>query len=340
MPSYSDILHLSTPEDFLRFNSDVAVASGATLLVGGVYLMLTLMALRDLRRHAHPRAMPNKIVHWTIIFLWLIFTASIALQVARLMLEIRWPRLTSPEIPLGERYISILDRQMGLQLAMNMLQPIPVQPVPNYFDYSIQTYSLDIVGIGRFALEYLAVAVVNLHGISPYLYPAQLSFSIAVNGAATIAIGIKAWQHRVLTRDIRNASSGPVYILIVVVEAGAFLCFTQMMNLAMFIVGVLIDYKIDSPFLLAASVLSAFGDTVVAAYPALIVTVLSFRGSVLEKTTSMLFSTVIYEERESKEVQQRGGRLTTIQFAGSSQSLDSVTDASRGSLHTKRKAWA
>ncbi|KAH8801256.1 hypothetical protein DL96DRAFT_1635725 [Flagelloscypha sp. PMI_526] len=360
MASASDTLHLTTPEDFLRFNSDLAIASSAALLSGavsyGVYLVLTLMALRELRKRSRLRAMPISILYWTILFLWAIFTVAVSLQVASSMLLIRWPRLTSSGTSLNDRYNVILGRQAKLQQVMYMLQPIPymaADAIPIWRAYVFWSHSRAMrtflcallviniaVCIARSILEYLTVAVKSLHPISPFLYPIQLAFSVAANGAATIAIGIRAWHHRVLMKEIRNTASGPVYILLVVVEAGAFLCVTQITNLTIFIVGVLIEYKIDSPFLLAASVLSAFGDTVAAAYPALIVNFLSVRGSVLENTTSVLFSTVIYEGREMQEVQQGGGRLTSIQFAVHSQSLEPVAEASRSSLDTERKSRA
>ena len=87
----------------------------------------------------------------------------------------------------------------------------------------------------------------NLAMLRPFLYPAQLGISTLSNVLVTTAIGIRAWyepttpcsrmciheylslrrHHRELAQNLRRSSTSPVSVLVILVEAGALLCFTQ-----------------------------------------------------------------------------------------------------------------
>ncbi|KAH8822244.1 hypothetical protein DL96DRAFT_1620545 [Flagelloscypha sp. PMI_526] len=259
------------------------------------------------------------------------------------MVLLRWPRITSPAVSFRERYNSVIAQYSKLQKAMFMLHPFPymaADAVPIWRAYVLWPHSrkakallITVCGLNmvfcvtRSILEYIVFEFPRLHKMAPFLYPAQLAFSTITNGVVTIAIGIRAWHHRELTKDLRRTSSNPVYILLVLVEAGAFLCITQTLNLIMAFLGFFLGASLTSPYLLTGMVFSIFGDTVAAAYPALIVIVLSFRGSMLERTHQGLTGTLYRSEGGVVEMQQgREGRLTTIQFAASGgQSIDSRT---------------
>ncbi|KAH8822329.1 hypothetical protein DL96DRAFT_348215 [Flagelloscypha sp. PMI_526] len=193
------------------------------------------------------------------------------------------------------------------------------------------------VCVTRSILAYLVEAVDGLQRISPFLYPGQLGFSTITNAGVTIAIGIRAWHHRELTKDLRRTSSNPVYALLVLVEAGAFLCFTQVLNLVLSICEVHYGSVPNHPFALAASVSGSIGDTVAAAYPALIVIVLSFHGSMLDGT-HQLAGTLYRSDGGMAEMEQGiEGRLPTIQFAVSGQSLETRTRSNSTSMGTNQE---
>ncbi|KAH8801240.1 hypothetical protein DL96DRAFT_789811 [Flagelloscypha sp. PMI_526] len=351
MSSYDD-RELNTPENFLLLTSDLAIESSVILLSGGVsygvYLVLTLISWQTLRTRPYPYSRPTQVLRWTILFLWAIFTVSVSLQASSYMLVLRWPRLNSSTISLQSRYGAVINVQGKLQQAMYVLHPIPymaADAVPIWRAYALWSHSRKMktfliivcavniaVCISRSILEYLVVELTRLNGISQYLYPVQLAFSVITNGVATIAIGIRAWHHRELTKDIGRTSSSPLSILLALVEAGAFLCFTQVVNLTMYTFGFLVKYKINSPYLLAAVVFAGFGDTVAAGYPALIVIVLSYQGSLLERTSHVSSTAYDPEERDGSEMQEGGERITTIQFAVSAQPLESHSCPNSSSL--------
>ncbi|KAH8795164.1 hypothetical protein DL96DRAFT_1649433 [Flagelloscypha sp. PMI_526] len=130
--------------------------------------------------------------------------------------------------------------------AMGLFEPIPYMAadvVPIWRAYTLGAHSRTarlilliacglnmLVGVTRIILEPLTFSIENLGYIEYYLYPAQLGFSTATNALVTIAIGVRAWHHRDLTQDIRRSSPSPVYVLVILVEAGAILCFTQVME--------------------------------------------------------------------------------------------------------------
>ncbi|KAH8818797.1 hypothetical protein DL96DRAFT_1820194 [Flagelloscypha sp. PMI_526] len=338
-------LSLETPEDFLLFNSGLAIEASVALLSGalcyGVYIALAVISLQILGKRSQASTRPTKILYWAILFLWVIFSASVSIQAAGWMLLLRWPKLAPSTIPLKERYKSGLNAYVKLFKVTMVLHPIPyavADAVPIWRAYVIWSNSRKTkvilitvcasniaVCFARSILEYLAVKVHSLDNISPFLYPAQLAVSAITNGVVTIAIGIRAWRHRELTKDLRRASSNPVYILLILVEAGALLCLTQILNLTMAIMGFLLGYNSTSPYRLAGAVISIFGDTVIAAYPSLTVIVLSFRGSMLESPTNLLPGTLYHGEGDIPEINQVGEvRLMASQFALAGPSLAST----------------
>ncbi|KAH8823726.1 hypothetical protein DL96DRAFT_235767 [Flagelloscypha sp. PMI_526] len=352
-----DGLQLETPEDFLLLLSDIAFNASVSLLSGalcyGVFLVLTLIALHLLGQRPIPRSRPTKILHWTIHFLLVTFTVSVSLQAGGYMLKLRWPRLGSPDTPLKERYHTGLDIYQKFLKGMLMLHPIPymiADAVPIWRAYVLWSHSRKVrvlliavcvvnmaVCLTRSVLEYLGE-------ITQFLYPAQLAFSTITNTVVTIAIGIRAWHHRALAKDLRRTSSQPINILLALVEAGALLCFTQVVNLTLVICGFLLGSRITSPFLLAAVVFSIFGDTVAAAYPALIVIILSFRGSTLEQTSDLPLGMLTHAEGIASKMGERAGggegRLTTIQFATSAPSSESTIDLDSSGLYLDRRRKA
>ncbi|KAH8822328.1 hypothetical protein DL96DRAFT_1714662 [Flagelloscypha sp. PMI_526] len=294
----------NTPEDFLLFNSDMAIGISASLLSGafcyGVFVVLTLVALQILGKRPAPHARPTKILLWTIIFLWGFFTAFVSLQAVGYIQVLRWPRMGPSEQALKERYNSMVRAHKKVLQAIYTLHPIPymiADAVPIWRAYLLWAHSklartvlvtLCLINmcfcVTRSVLEFLVNMLDSVHVISKFLYPTQLGFSTVTNAVVTIAIGIRAWHHRELTKDLRRTSSSPVYVLIVLVEAGAFLCFTQVVNLVMTICSFSFGSGPNSPFSLTGFIFGAIGDTVAAAYPALIVIVLSFCGSMLDAT--------------------------------------------------------
>ncbi|KAH8823763.1 hypothetical protein DL96DRAFT_1615411 [Flagelloscypha sp. PMI_526] len=341
----------NTPEDFLLFNSDLAINSSVALLGGalcyGVFLALSLTALHTLGQRTEPQARPTRILRWTIVFLLCSFTLSVSLQAASYMLLIRWPRNGSSNLPLKVRYAAGQASFMKLFKPVLVLQPVPyivADAVPIWRAYILWSASrkarmllvtVCIINMVFFVtisiLAYLAFSVDGLHKMSPYVYPAQLAFSTTTNGIVTIAIGIRAWHIREQTKELRRTSSSSAYILIVMVEAGALLCFTQILNLTMAVLSIFFGQQLLSPCLLAASVFSVFGDTVAAAYPALIVIVFSFRGSMLD-ATNISPGTLYRSDGNALERQQGVGGLTTIQFA-TEQSPTSRIASNSTSLH-------
>ncbi|KAH8822348.1 hypothetical protein DL96DRAFT_1748618 [Flagelloscypha sp. PMI_526] len=164
-----------------------------------------------------------------------------------------------------------------------------------------------------------------------------LGFSTITNALVTIAIGIRAWYLRDLTEDIRRSSPSPVYVLVILVEAGAIMCFTQILNLTL---NIIMAQNYVNGLTLAASVASVIGDTVASSYPALIVIVLSFRGSMLDGATNVVAGMSLGIEETVEPNMREERQLTTLRFEPgcSIESRDASKGSARDTCGEKKKS--
>ncbi|KAH8822152.1 hypothetical protein DL96DRAFT_1620335 [Flagelloscypha sp. PMI_526] len=325
----------------LAVHSSVAILSGA--ICYGMFVVLTFMALHMLSQRPHPNTRSTKILRWTILFLFCIFTVSFGLQEGGYIAGLRWPRLASSDVPWGIRLALGGDKHVELVTPMLVLHPIPyiaADAIPIWRAYILWTGSrkvrvLLVIVCGINAVLGIARSIVECwassHGqesIYNISYPTQLGFSIFTNIMATAAIGVRAWQHHSTTQNIRRSSSSPLSVLIVLVEAGAILCVAQIIILTMGILGFLRLHRLTSPYWLTAVVLGAFGDTVVAAYPALTVIILSAQSSILDRTEYAYYNSTTGSERDTVELAHREARVTRLRFEASGQTSESGLDLS------------
>ncbi|KAH8823176.1 hypothetical protein DL96DRAFT_1683337 [Flagelloscypha sp. PMI_526] len=321
-----------TAEDFLLLSSDLAIMASVDILAGGfcygIFFVLNIIALHILDKRPKPHTHPTKVLRWAIMFLFFAFTMTMALQAGGYILRSRWPRYGSSETPLMDRWNMNVSVYSKIYKAMSLSQPVPymaADAVPIWRAYTLWAHSRNarlllviacglnmLVGLTRIILEPLMYSIDYLKDYEYYLYPIQLGFSTITNALVTIAIGIRAWHHRNLTKDIRRSSSSPVYVLVILVEAGAALFLTQTLNLTMTI---LMGNGYHNSLTHAAVVLTVIGDTVAASYPTLIVIVLSFRGSMLDEGATNVVEGMSFDvERVVGPNMQEERQLTIARF--------------------------
>ncbi|KAH8822276.1 hypothetical protein DL96DRAFT_1819802 [Flagelloscypha sp. PMI_526] len=362
---------LNSPEDFLRFSADFAIVVSVGILVGavcyGVFLVISVLALCKLRQHPQPQTRPAKILRWTIAVLLLTVTLSLALQAISYMVRIKWPRYGSPSSPMKDRWNTGVALYRRFEKTMFLFVPLPyiaADAIPIWRACILWSHSRiakrmlisalafnTIIGIARGILVFVSMTFDDLAILRPILYPAQLGISTFTNALATSAIGIRAWHHRELTQNLRRSSASPVFVMVLLVEAGALLCFTQCLNLSINVTGIFYGKEFTNPWTIASVVMSLVGDTVAAAYPALIVVVLSLRGSMLGNTHNVASRSLdLGGNTNLPEMQQDTGRLTSIQFvsrrsnsldAGESTSSPNLAQGSPtiGGSHPSQESW-
>ncbi|KAH8832383.1 hypothetical protein DL96DRAFT_651520 [Flagelloscypha sp. PMI_526] len=121
----------NTTEDFLFFNLNLATEASVSLLTQalcyGVFLTLTWTALHRIGNRPSPRSLPTKMLCWLILFLWIVFTAIVALGLAAQILMVRWPQISASNlnISLEESYDATYDMFAKLQMSKAILHPIP-----------------------------------------------------------------------------------------------------------------------------------------------------------------------------------------------------------------------
>ncbi|KAF7346630.1 hypothetical protein MSAN_01800500 [Mycena sanguinolenta] len=113
------------------------------------------------------------------------------------------------------------------------------------------------------------------------------AFSVATNVSCTILIGLKAWKHRKITRELnltakaRRMSSEK--ILSILVESGAIyslLWLTQVISY--------INIPRNSPALFLEAVLAPMGNQMAGLYPTLIIVIVNFRRTIWDEEPSVV----------------------------------------------------
>ncbi|KAH8832384.1 hypothetical protein DL96DRAFT_1581861 [Flagelloscypha sp. PMI_526] len=276
---------MNTTEAFLLFNSDRAIEVSISVLSQGfcygAFLALTLMAFYRLGNRPLPRTRPTKMLCWMVLFLWMVFTASVAVDLAGQILMIRWP-LTSTSTP-----------NLSLRESKHMIRPITymvADAVSLWRCYVIWPHSrkarilfvavciIDIAtSIGTSILEYFTHTEGRLSHLERYLFPAQLAVSITANVITAIAVGIQAWYYNATVRELRRTSSSPIMrMLLICAEAGAILSCIKIVNLVISITTFPRDSngnEIARSRMIAGTVFNVFTDTVAAVYVALMITI-------------------------------------------------------------------
>ncbi|KAH8831787.1 hypothetical protein DL96DRAFT_848050 [Flagelloscypha sp. PMI_526] len=170
------------------------------------------------------------------------------------------------------------------------------------------------------------------------LYATQFFVSTITNTIATAFIGVMAWRHKSFIREHQaERSSSPssgLHILLLLVEAGVLLCFTQTINVVLTVaVNLFGASSYSSPLSLAQLVFSNFGDAVAAVYPSLMVIIIFLRGSTLGDNATLFSGSANDVEA------QQGSRLTTIEFAVVESSTPSSLSTSQNAQGSNKEVY-
>ncbi|KAH8831786.1 hypothetical protein DL96DRAFT_1589036 [Flagelloscypha sp. PMI_526] len=346
---------MSDSAAFIAFSADYAFYSFVAIMTSslfyGIFLVLTVISLGILWKRPQELSRPLKILRWTIICLAIITTAIWAFQsTADFVLTVKWRHLASSELPL-EDHIAAIDKAELIPIAAaTVLRPfayVIADAIPIWRAYVLWTHSKLVQSVLLFAFFLNAALCIAQTFVGPYLvarvpkdnhiltalYAAQLFLSTITNAIATTFIGVMAWRHKTFIREHQvqksSLTSSGLHILLLLVEAGALLCFAQTINVVLSVLLDLIDTStFSNPLSLAQLVFSDFGDAVAAAYPSLMVIILSLRGSALEDNTTLF-------PNSANDVEaQQGGRLTTIEFA----QVESLTSSSLSTSQSARES--
>ncbi|KAH8832886.1 hypothetical protein DL96DRAFT_688529 [Flagelloscypha sp. PMI_526] len=319
---------------------NIAYQTYLSLLLG-MFLMLAGTAIYILRKD-NERNRPKSILCWSIVALVVLYTTGWALQTTSALMMASWIQMTSPDLPLVDRWTIGFDASGKTAPGQDLIYPtiyIIADAIPIWRAYVFWNHSkamrtalvvLFVVNAGvciARALDAFILDIKDLTGkeISAqedaqihFFTGAQTLVSAVVNAITTIIIGIKAWKHKAFIKQshLATSSSTGIAVLSVLVETGFILCVVQIINSCVSIAwGSHLGDGLGprSSFALAYAFFASLADAVAVSYAPLVVIFLFYRGSLLKEGDETFVPRNVNIALGDEENQK--GKVSTIQFA-------------------------